>query len=337
MQNNVMYPRFDPDHTVYNIVDNELTIKPNLLALPNFNKSFDDIMDTRAADLLEFAKDFEHIYLFWSGGIDSTTILCSLIKNWSTADLSKVIVVCNQFCVDEYPLMYYRYVLGKFKTVPTDDFWSGKLAINNENVYVTGDIGDTVMGYCNLDSFDNMFPNAYKKSYKDQTDNLITFFTAPHGRRDLAEFAFNHIVDSMNANNIQVDTVFDFLWWVDFNWGYDVDIYYILTTFGLVKDTVDIKKFYQKNFFIFYAGMEFQLWSIATVGTDLKIRDSISSNKFAQKKYILDLTNDLDYFTHKHREGSVSKNSAVTSIKYLIGVDPNYNIYYRDPVNYYAK
>src|SRR5438128_1007333 len=50
------------------------------------SKSFDEICNERACELLERAEKLDVLlYVFWSGGIDSTLVLVSLLKNATPA------------------------------------------------------------------------------------------------------------------------------------------------------------------------------------------------------------------------------------------------------------
>jgi hypothetical protein len=340
VQRNLVYPRYDICQTYfgYNLVaDPAITLPPDLSKVPPDLLDFENITDKRAMELLAFAVPFERIYLFWSGGIDSTTILCSLIKNWSNTDLEKITIVMNDFCIEENQFMYYKYILGKYKTVRTDDFWNRTLTMNNNNVYVTGDCAESLMGCTEINKFDSFFPGAFAKPVHSQTDNIIKYFMQSTGNKSWAEFALEHIFESLAKNNITVTTVYDFLWWIEFNWNHALNFYYILYIFGLVDNTIDVRKFLTTNMFAYYDSVDFQYWSIQAIGTDRKIQDTILSNKISQKKYIHAVNGDTEYLKNKTRVGSISKNLVWREMKFLLGIDTDFNIYYRDPYNCYEK
>ena len=163
------YPRFDPKSWPYNLIappEHNLIVPINN---PQF-QDFDTLTDLRAIELKCRAEKYEKVYLFYSGGIDSTIMLCSLLKNWNSAELSKLVVVLNQNSIDEYPLMFREYILDKLSTVSTDDFYSGKYIFDNGSIYTSSACADCIFGYQEMPDFDEKFPNVYLKPWRKNKD-----------------------------------------------------------------------------------------------------------------------------------------------------------------------
>lgn len=322
------YPRFDLSTYFYKI---EST--PNLNILPDSTPvyvDFDHVTDIRSCDLLRRAVNYEHVYLFWSGGIDSTLVLCSLLKNWDSVSLSKLIVVANSHSIAEYPEMYYLHIHNKFREVSTDEFFSGNVKLTNNSLYVTGDTGDPLFGYGPIYEFDMRYPGVYQKPWRQNIDILLEYFSGPAGKV-AGNFAMDHIIDSLSLANIQVDTVYDFLWWIDFNWGYDFDLYYLCWLYSELPPTVDAKKFVEDNTFPFFNCKLYQNWAITTIGTNKKIGEDVSTHKLSAKRYIFDYTRDHDYFHNKRKESSTPKNIQVEYSRRIMAVDTSYNLYFTEP------
>ena len=316
------YPRFNTDDCLYSIARNPIyNILPDLQNIPK-NINFDSITDNRAIELIHYAKNYDKIYLFWSGGIDSTVILCSLIKNLDRDTLAKVVVVLNGLSVIENPNMYYTHIHKKLKTENTDNFFNGTIRLANDAIYLTGDTADAIMGYSNLSKFDLQYPQSFLKPWKTQVDILVKYFNSI--------FAYEYIVDSLHKNKIEVDTVYDFLWWITFNWGYDVELYFSTWVYSLFPEEEDLQQFLEKNCFTFFNTLEYQQWSVSAIGTSWKIRDAASTNKFAFKKYIFDFNKDIAYFDTKLKEASIPKNAQFKQGNRFIGIDTDYYIYFRE-------
>lgn len=326
-QTSATYPRFDPEDFLYKI-------KPNPIynILPDVNprlERFSDIADARAIEIEKLSEKVSTVYLFWSGGIDSTTILVSILKNCSAAFLSKVVVVVNSYSIAEFPNMYYGHVHKKLAEVSTDEFLSGNIVPNNNSIYLTGDVGDPIFGFDDIVGYDSLFPNSFNTPWKKQIDNLISFFNRVDDTKGVV--VCQAIIDSLAAAQIEVDTVYDFLWWTNFNWGHDIDLFHNWI-YGVLPETINGKKFVEENMVYFFNCKAFQNWSVASIGTDLKVGKKASSHKLAAKKYIYDFIRDRYYLIYKVKEPSAPKNIQILHRPRLVGVDTSYNFYYGTPI-----
>ncbi len=77
------------------------------------------------------------IAVFWSGGIDSTSVLVAMMQ---TIDPDRLFVVCNQGSIDEFPSFYDEKIKNQVRTISPPD-----LHLNYDSYFsVSGDGGDTV-------------------------------------------------------------------------------------------------------------------------------------------------------------------------------------------------
>ncbi len=324
-----VYPRFNRNESKFQIRANPLySFLPNLSSLEKLD--FSDITDKRALELLDKSRNFERVYLFWSGGIDSTLILCAILKNWSHADLEKLHIVLNKYSIEENLFVYNTYIREKIKTVPTDKFFSGEINLDHNSVYVDGNVGDTVTYLC-LDYFDNAYPGYYNKPWRSNINVLVEFFSTYMDTQYGYEM-YKRVVRSLNANNLEVETIYDFLWWITFNWLHDKLLYNILwqyTPCVFSNENFNTQQFLEENMFQWFNSEDYQNWTVSTIGTDLRIRDSISTNKYSFKKYIYDFNKDYDYFLNKLKERSTPRNKVDDNHIILCAIDSDYNYYYR--------
>lgn len=327
------HPRFDTEQYFYKMKTN-----PVYQILPDKNpvyQPFDIITDRRAFQLKQTAERYEKIYLFWSGGMDSTTVLTAVLKNWDTASLSKLVVVLNKHSIAEHPNMYNTLIRNKLNEVSTDAFFTGAIKLNNNSLYVTGDLGDPLFGYDGIYEFDKKYPGLYKQPWRKHIDKLIEHFSVDGPVA--GEFTMTHIMESMSRNSVSIDTVYDLLWWINFNWGHDLDLYFLLWQFSALPGDVDPKKFMEENVFLFFNSKDHQNWGITTIGTNLKIGDSAATHKLAAKKYIYEFDHDSAYFDNKLKEDSTSKNPGWHTNKRLFAIDTAYNLYYIEPSIWLSK
>lgn len=312
------YPRFDLEESLYKITPPSFHILPD----GRFNIDFDATTDKRSLELLQRAEKYQHVYLYYSGGIDSTTILSAILKNWSNADLQKLVVVMNQNSIDENPAMYDTYIKGVLNTKPVEE----AVILTNDILYVTGDCGGPIMYPANLDLYDKLSPNTYNDPWRLRKDNIMKFYEYNAAGLN-AGMAFDMVVQSLEKNKIEVDTVYDFLWWVTFNWGFDLDLYYVPLLFATLSADTDTKKFMEENHFLWYNSVDYQNWSMSTIGTNLKIGDTLSTLKSPMKKYTYEFNKDEYYFKNKAQVYSTRR---LNLLRLPVGLDTNYNLYYND-------
>ena len=322
------YPRFDLSRYFY-----KLKANPVYSVLPDKEikyVDFETVTDTRAIEFKKASEKFEHVYLFWSGGIDSTLVLCALLKNWDTISLSKLTVVLNSQSILEHPTGYLNLIKGKLKELNTDEFFSGGARFSHDALYITGDVGDAILGYEDIYRFDKLYPGSYQRPWKKSVDLLVSYFSLADGPVS-GNFAMNHIIESLEAAEIEVDTVYDLLWWLDFNWGYDLNLYYLCWTYSELPQELNARQFMEDNVFLFFNCKEYQNWAVATIGTDLKIGATVTSHKLPAKKYIYGFDRDKEYFDTKLKVMSIPNHPKRSTNNRLFAIDTSYNLYYTEP------
>jgi hypothetical protein len=174
--------------------------------------------------------------------------------------------------------------------------------------------------------FNQMYPDAYSRLWKDNIDKIIAYY-AIKSDLAIARRIIDTVTQSLVKSNFDIETVYEFFWWISFNWGWDMDIYQSVWYWRLAPDA-NTKQFLEENHFIWLNTIDYQDWAINTIGTTLMMGDNIRMAKYSMKKYIYDFNHDLEYFANKMHEGSVSKNKSLITTA-LCGIDSNYTIYYR--------
>lgn len=319
----ITYPRFDLENYFYKIKPN-----PIINILPNSQSPLDTetLFDSRSLELYRLSNKYEKVYLFWSGGIDSTVMLSAVLKNWPNTE--KLVVVLNQHSITEHSSFYQNFILEKLSIVLTDDFFNNKIKFNHENLYVTGDLGGPLITFDDgYDNFMKCFPEILNEPWKKNIDKIIKYFSA-NSNKELAKYAVREAIKTSSKSRIVLETVHDFLWWIEFNWGYDTDLVYMLWQYQDLDESVDTKKFMEENVFYWFNSIECQNWTVSLSGTGLRGQNDIF--KYAFKKYIYDFDNDYQYFKYKKKEISTPKNLQVLKNKRIVAVDTDYNLYYQN-------
>ena len=108
--------------------------------------SFAQICDDIGRELVaRAAADGKEIQVLWSGGIDSTLVLISLLKAAEQAgrtDLLEVVLTIDS--VQEYPRFFDRFIRGRLRCLPASHPVFSYL--DDDKMIVTGEHGDQLFG-----------------------------------------------------------------------------------------------------------------------------------------------------------------------------------------------
>jgi hypothetical protein len=236
---------------------------PDLLKLDKRAPDWRDCCLERARDILK--KYPGKIYLSWSGGIDSTTLVSSMLEIASDEDRKRLVIVLSHHSVLENPSYFEKYLL-KFSRLSILEDLSPRL-LEEDAVLVTGELGDQLFGS------DFLLNADFKKSYQDSVPEMI-------GRT-----AFERLQPIVNEAPFPIRTTHDFFWWFNFTqkWQFVKFRAYEHTTWNLQAT-------YGKNLLHFFDTVDFQLWSLQN--HDLKHRGDWSTYKAAAKDFLFEITND---------------------------------------------
>jgi hypothetical protein len=159
---------------------------------------------------------------------------------------------------------------------------------------------------------------------------ILQFFSK--GTKITADTFRKHkrIVESMKKFGIEVESTFDYFWWISFSLGSNPVLFEIMTSIAQnFNPAIDVKKFFNENYFAWFDWKDYLEWSISAIGTNQKINGPITSLKYVSKKYIFDVNRDTEYFENKRMIASMPLTTGTpTGGKVLIGVDIDYNCYY---------
>jgi hypothetical protein len=183
-----------------------VNIKPNLAPIPNtqgFNKSFEQVVEERAKELLSFNKQ---VNVVWSGGIDSTLALFALIKYAN--DPSQITVYGTYTSILESGNLFDNNILPKgvrhrIRVASKKEFESP-----NE-IYVTGFMGNQLFG-----PTDDFSKNSKVTLFHHQfnyEDPLAPYEKCISGEK--LEF----LQPMIDASPKKIETVRDLRWWFIFN------------------------------------------------------------------------------------------------------------------------
>jgi hypothetical protein len=272
-------------------------------ALPNLDKTvtdYNEVVNNRAKQLLSKNKK---IVVMWSGGVDSTLILASLIVNCNKEQLKSITVLLNKDSILEN-YNFYKIILKNFLVEPSEHFH--RYIGNDEYLYVTGEGNDqlfaslfVIESYKNQYGKDSVFHNINQ-------ENLINFIS---NKADISindsEKLYNVLNRVAENSPTKIDTVYKFMWWITFTLKWQS----VYTRSLLFSNSIGKSLIPQENYTTFYHCDEFQQWAINYIDTNgyFSLTDGGGEYKLPCKKYIYDVDKNYDYLINKNKQGSYSK------------------------------
>lgn len=269
-------------------------------ALRPFNRTLEDICDERAKAIIARADTLDcDIYVFWSGGIDSTLVMVSLLKNATADQKKRIVVLLSEESIYEYPLFYDQHIRGKLRRTPAAMF---PHILGQRHLFVSGELNDQVMGAA--------VPHGLMLKYGDDIihkprsrDIAFKFYDAKVHDAKVTDFYLDQFDRIVAACPVELKTVFDYFWWINFTFKWQL-AYVRILTFASERNIPLITPEYIRDYFaVFYDTDDFQLWSMLNL--DLKIKDTWPTYKWVCKDIIYDYTKDAVYRDTKIKRGSL--------------------------------
>ena len=273
------------------------------------SKPFEHICNERALELLKHANATNRsIAVMYSGGIDSTLVLTALLKNGTKEDLKRITVLLSENSIEENPKFYENQIVKNFRCVSSYNFpyYIG----NDQHILVSGEHGDQLFG----SMITNAFTNAYGKGvlYSEVNDGILIDFLRsklPVQSHKFAERLYQELKKVTRNATVNIETVYQFFWWLNFATKWQ-NVYVRLLPYSMRLSSVK----FEDNYTTFFSSTDFQLWSMNNYQS---FGSSPGIAKHESKKYIIDLTGDLDFMT-KPKLGSLYNLMIRQSPYYLV-------------------
>lgn len=320
---------------------------------PNFKKTFSEVTDNRALEIKSLINGGQKFALMYSGGMDSTAVLVSLLKNLSKEELESIVICCSIHSIIENPEFWKKYIYGKFKIFDSNEYLYDDY-INMGYRPITADEGDCIFGtsiglqlyhnydhYVNLmkeDTRANLLKYKYKISdndvhysiYKDIIIRYLALDDTPKGL-EFGRILYEKYVRNIETSSVPVNSLHDFFWWLIFNVKYlncSVRGAIFFNQTMPVRQCID-------NIFNWFNGYEYQQWSMNNNNNGTKIRKTLATYKHVQKEYIYDFDKNDWYFYFKTKLESLGnlgikgKNqrdnpNSLVPIRYIVGINDSY-------------
>ena len=239
-----------------------------------------DIMDERAQDIISLSKREEKpLYLFVSGGVDSTAMTYALLKA-ADGDYSNLHIVYTKYSEEEYPTLFaYLHSLPGLamkKVPPLRGLDIAQEEAMREGYAVTGWCADQLFGSI----INQELPGMYFLDWR-------RFIAAQDAIGQLEE-AFKHY-------GLPIKTFGEFAWFMNFSCKYDYVKYTDVLLTGKITGRM----------IPFYDTPDFQSWSVSNFDTlHSHSQDEEAFYKLPLKEYIFSHNGDRAYLAGKGKRGS---------------------------------
>lgn len=275
----------------------------SLFPMPAYKKmtrTYEEICNDRARDILSRAEKLDvPILVFWSGGIDSTLALISLVKMATDSARKRITVLLSEESIIENPNFFEDHVRKYLKHDSSTIF---PYLLGGKHILVNGEHNDQVFGSDIVASVISTFgADVIHKPYDRAL--FTTFFTQKLKDEKAASFFVDLFERLRSKAPVAIESNYDQFWWVNFAVKWQT-VYTRTLTYTAARKAPMITAEYLDSYYApFFNTEEFQLWSMNNM--DKKIKNAWNTYKWPCKDIIYDFTRDAEYRDNKIKRGSL--------------------------------
>lgn len=249
----------------------------------SFNLSFSEVIEKRAKQLLDLGKP---INVSWSGGLDSTFILFTLLHYAN--DKSQIKVYGTYSSIIESGHMFDKCIKNTFKyDIHTNTSYENNYRnIPANEIVVTGSPGNDIF-YKDIDSPINKYDSWMR--FRNPIDNPIFVYADQPYEKVLDDSNLEFLEEFIKKSPRKIETLQDLRWWVCFCFNWYTTLYN--TSVGVGPDIAT-------KTHAFYNTDDFQLWSMYNKDPTTKVGD-YSDDRWQLREMIAEYTGDDFYATKK--------------------------------------
>ena len=297
-------------------------------SLPSTNLDFGQCMDQTADDLCNvISTTNRRPVLCWSGGIDSTSILVSLLKNGNKALIDNLLILYDPvLSVGENAYFFYKFIKNRIQIADINDF---VIDTNNYNkiILLDGEGGNqcTTSTPIHKLAYRQEFDLLYSPWKSTKPEQFIAIETSKYKTtKESLYFAMDLVKESIAYSPIPIETVYDFLWWLNFNLKFDDVLLKKIPVYGVNLNQSELADFWNNSLYHFYATDIVQQWSM--VSLPYRSEKTKIDAKYHVKKYIFDFDKNDIYFANKQEEKSNSRSYVKNPVD-IVAIDSNWKRY----------
>ena len=266
------------------------------MELPRYRKidqSLEQICHDRAMDLLAKAEAADkQLLVMYSGGIDSTLMLVSLMKAASPTQLRRrVVVLLNRQSRHENPSFYRDHIISKC-SMEHSQFFHRYLG-DDRYITLTGEFNDHLWGSQQLVDSSHIFTE--QPWDLAMSSELVVRWLCERYDTVTAERIYTVLAQVGNACPFSLDSVYAWYWWIVFTCKWQ-QTFWRGAAFAHAEQRDKLVP--EQNYTAFYSTETFQLWH-------MNHRHELRDDKWLCKDIIYDFNGDRDYRDRKTKQGSL--------------------------------
>ena len=230
----------------------------------------------------------------WSGGIDSTVVLISMLETKPhDRDLH---VRFTEESIKEFPSYYDKVVSKNWVPTPKKDLYDPIFYSDENFLKISGDCGDQVFGSDSVVDNNDAFHSPWETIKKWDLEDIYSYSLNNIYESDvqMKDTMFEFLHEHTSYCPFEIKTIYDLYWWVNFSLKWQHVKYRMPITFsaGIAHSSA----------IAFFDTTDFQKWSLSN--HDIKHNTTWTSYKQPAKDFIHKYHHDLDYLKNKKKVGS---------------------------------
>lgn len=263
-------------------------LQPNLCSTSSLG--FDELCLQRAVSIIETFPQ-RTLRVLWSGGIDSTVALVSLLRCLAKKDeLSRLKVLLSAESVAEFSSFFHQVIQDKieYRWINTTLYD----AIDPDEVNITGEHGDQLFGSDKL-----KYAILTQEAFRPYDTVLPYLISRKLGTDRYTQAILKYMTPQWQQAPIKIKTLYDVMWWINFSMKWQT------VTMRLAHALQDKPMTLGENLVHFFRSRKFEQWSITH--HEHKIINTWQTYKYVAKEFIYRYYPDEHYRRQKEKEQSL--------------------------------
>jgi hypothetical protein len=259
--------------------------------------TFEQVSDKRCLDL-RASHWHKPWVIMWSGGIDSTVILVSIIRNLPPSDFGNIQVWCTNTSIYENPKFFNDHIRPNFEIISDHD----TLNVYKDVFLIAGEC-EYMLGFgASFFARSAEEPGVNELRWADNRDFLIKSFSSTSwpstSEIDFFNWVYNAMGESIRSTGLPIITIREWWWWMLFNYQWTAVIMHHIDHHCAKENNTR----FLKNYIPWFHSNDYQIWGIQNLNEIARIK-----NKSIGKQYIHTVLKDEYYLNFKSKIDSSSR------------------------------